>query len=105
MVSSAFAIDLEALARLSPDLVIAWKDSFRAADIARLEALGARVFVVQSRTLAEIPRLLAVTAALSGGDAGPATRAFESRPRDAARALRGQAAGARLPRDLAPARS
>jgi len=78
VVSSAFAIDLEALARLSPDLVIAWKDSFRAADVARLEALGARVFVVQSRTLAEIPRLLEVTAALTGGDAGPATRAFES---------------------------
>ncbi len=78
VVSSAFAVDLEALARLSPDLVIAWKDSFRAADIARLEALGARVFVVQSRTLAEIPRLLEVTAALSGGDAGPATRAFEA---------------------------
>ncbi len=79
VVSSAFTIDLEALAKLSPDLVIAWKDSFRAADIPRLEALGARVFVVQSRTLAEIPRLLAVTAALSGGDAGPATREFESR--------------------------
>jgi iron complex transport system substrate-binding protein len=78
VVSSAFAVDLEALARLSPDLVIAWKDSFRAADIARLEAMGARVFVVQSRTLAEIPRLLEVTAALSGGDAGPAARAFET---------------------------
>jgi len=34
--------------------------------------------VVQSRTLAEIPRLLAVVAALSGGDAAPATRAYES---------------------------
>ena len=79
VVSSAFTIDMEALAKLSPDLVIAWKDSFRAADIPRLEALGARVFVVQSRTLSEIPRLLAVTAALSGGDAAPATRAFESR--------------------------
>ena len=79
VVSTAFAIDMEALARLSPDLVIAWKDSFRATDIARLEALGARVFVVQSRTLAEIPRMLAVAAALSGGDDAPATRAFESR--------------------------
>ena len=78
VVSTAFAIDLEALAKLSPDLVIAWKDSFRPADVARLESLGARVFVVQSRTLAEIPRLLAVVAALSGGDAAPATRAYES---------------------------
>ncbi len=79
VVSSANAVDLEALARLAPDLVIAWKDSFRPADIARLEALGARVFVVQSRRLAEIPRLLAVTAALTGGDAAAATGAFESR--------------------------
>lgn len=79
VVSNAFAIDFEALARLAPDLVIAWKDSFRPADIARLEALGARVFVTQSRTLAEIPRLLAFTAALAGGDAGPATRDYESR--------------------------
>ena len=79
VVSSAFTIDMEALAKLSPDLVIAWKDSFRAADIPRLEALGARVFVVRSRTLSEIPRLLAVTAALSGGDAGPASREFDAR--------------------------
>lgn len=78
-VSSAFGVDLEALAKLAPDLVIAWKDSFRAADIPRLEALGARVVVVQSRTLAEIPRLLAVTAALTGADAAPATRAYETR--------------------------
>jgi iron complex transport system substrate-binding protein len=78
-VSTAFGVDLEALAKLAPDLVIAWKDSFRAADIPRLEALGARVVVVQSRTLAEIPRLLAVTAALTGTDASPATRAFEAR--------------------------
>lgn len=78
-VSSAFGVDLEALAKLAPDLVIAWKDSFRAADIPRLEALGARVVVVQSRTLAEIPRLLAVTATLTGADAAPATRAYEAR--------------------------
>lgn len=79
VVSTAFAIDLEALAKLAPDLVIAWKDSFRTVDIARLEALGARVFVLETRTLAEIPRLLAVTAALAGGDAGPAVRDYESR--------------------------
>ena len=79
VVSSAAGIDMEALARLSPDLVIAWKDSFRREDIARLEALGASVFVVQSRSLAEIPRLLAITASLTGGDATSATRAYESR--------------------------
>lgn len=79
VVSSATSLDLEALAKLAPDLVIAWKDSFRPADIARLEALGARVFVVHSRTLEGIPRLLAVTAALTGGDALAATRDYASR--------------------------
>jgi iron complex transport system substrate-binding protein len=78
VVSTAVAIDMEAVARLGPDLVIAWKDSFRTADIGRLEAVGASVFVLQSRTLADIPRLLAVTAALAGTDARPATRAFET---------------------------
>jgi len=79
VVSTAFAIDMEALARLSPDLLIAWKDSFRPSDIARLESLGAQVFVLQTRGLGDIPRLLEVTAMLSGGDAGPATRDFETR--------------------------
>jgi iron complex transport system substrate-binding protein len=79
VISSAAGIDMEALAKLAPDLVIAWKDSFRREDIGRLEALGSRVFVVQSRSLAEIPRLLALTASLTGGDATNATRAYESR--------------------------
>lgn len=79
VVSTAFAIDMEALARLSPDLVIAWKDSIRPSDIGRLEALGARVFVVQTRRLGEIARLLETTATLTGGDAGPATRDYEAR--------------------------
>jgi iron complex transport system substrate-binding protein len=79
VVSTAFAIDMEALAKLSPDLVIAWKDSFRSADIGRLEALGAQVFVVQSRTLGEIARLLSLTASLAGTDATTAVRAYESR--------------------------
>lgn len=79
VVSSATGIDFEALARLSPDLVIAWKDSFRPDDVARLEALGAKVYVARTRKLADIVPLLAVTAALAGADAGPATRAYESR--------------------------
>ncbi len=82
VVSSAAGLDLEALARLAPDLVIAWTDSFRPADIPRLEALGARVFVVRSRSLEQIPRLLDLVARLAGGDAGPATREFAGRLAD-----------------------
>ncbi len=79
VVSSSAGIDLEAVARLSPDLVIAWRDSFRVESIPRLEALGARVYVDTSRTLADVPRLLRDVAALSGTDAGPAVRAYETR--------------------------
>lgn len=79
VVSSAIGIDFEALARLSPDLVIAWKDSFRPDEAARLEALGAKVYVARTRKLADIGPLLTATAALAGLDAGPATRAFDSR--------------------------
>lgn len=79
VVSTAFSIDFEALARLSPDLVIAWKDSFRPADIPRLEALGAKVAVLGSRGLADIPHVLSATAALLGADAGPSVRAYRSK--------------------------
>jgi iron complex transport system substrate-binding protein len=67
------------VAKLSPDLVIAWRDSFRVESIPRLESMGARVYVDASRTLADVPRLLRDVAALAGTDAGPAVRAYESR--------------------------
>lgn len=79
VVSSSAGIDLEAAARLAPDLVIAWRDSFRVESIPRLEALGAKVYVDASRTLADVPRLLRDVAALSGGQAGPAVQAYETR--------------------------
>jgi len=79
VVSSSAGIDLEAVARLSPDLVIAWRDSFRVESIPRLEALGARVYVDASRTLADVPRLLRDVAVLTGRDAESAVRAYEAR--------------------------
>jgi len=79
VVSSSAGIDFEAVAKLAPDLVIAWRDSFRVESIPRLESLGARVYVDSSRTLADVPRLLRDVAALAGTDAGPAVRAYESR--------------------------
>lgn len=91
VVATAAGIEWESLARLAPDLVIAWEDGFRPGDAARLEALGARVFVARSRSLADIAPLLRDVARLTGGDAGPATQAFEGalaalRARHAARA-------------------
>lgn len=77
VVATASGIEWESLARLQPDLVIAWEDGFRLADAARLEALGARVFVARSRSLDDIVPLLGAVARLTGGDGGPPTRAFE----------------------------
>ena len=79
VVSSSAGVDLEAVARLAPDLVIAWRDSFRVETIPRLEALGARVYVDASRTLADVPRLLRDVAVLAGTDAGSAVRSYEAR--------------------------
>ncbi len=78
-VSSSAGVDLEAVARLAPDLVIAWRDSFRLESIPRLEALGATVYVDASRTLADVPKLLRDVATLAGTDAGPAARAYGTR--------------------------
>jgi iron complex transport system substrate-binding protein len=91
VVSSSAGIDLEAVARLAPDLVVAWRDSFRVESIPRLEALGAAVYVDTSRTLADVPRLLRDVAALAGGDAGPAVRAYETRLASLRRAKAGRA--------------
>jgi ABC-type Fe3+-hydroxamate transport system substrate-binding protein len=79
VVSSSAGIDLEAVARLAPDLVIAWRDSFRLESIARLEALGARVYVDTSRKLADVPKLLRDVATLAGTQPGPAVRTYETR--------------------------
>ena len=72
-VGNAFDFSLERIAALHPDLVLVWKDSVRAADIERIEGFGARVFVLQARALADVPRALERVATLTGGDpVGPA---------------------------------
>jgi iron complex transport system substrate-binding protein len=78
-VGNAFTFSLERIAALHPDLVLAWKDSVRAADIERLEGFGARVFVVEARTLADVPRALESVARLTGGDAAPAVREYRAK--------------------------
>ena len=91
VVSSSTGIDLESVARLSPALVIAWRDSFRVEQIPRLEALGARVYVDASRTLADVPRLLRDVGMLTGQDAAPAVRAYKSRLEAVMKAQAGKA--------------
>jgi len=78
-VGNAFTFSLERIAALHPDLVLVWKDSVRAGDIARLEDLGARAFVVEARTLADVPRVLESVARLTGGDAGAVVRDYRAK--------------------------
>lgn len=66
-------IDLERLARLRPDLVIAWKSGNHAGDLAQLEKLGLKVYVTEPRRISDIPRLVRAIGALAG-TAGQANR-------------------------------
>ena len=59
VVSSAAGVSLEQLAALRPDLVLAWRDSFRVEDIERISAFGAAVYVASGRRLDDVPGLLA----------------------------------------------
>ena len=78
VVSSAVGVALESLAVLKPDFVIAWRDSFRVEDIARIERFGAAVFVAHGRRLADVPKLLQVFGSASGLDVSRVSARFES---------------------------
>ena len=65
-VSSAVGVSIESVAALKPDLVLAWQDAIRPADIERFTALGIPVFVAQARRLDDVPRLLEVLGTLGG---------------------------------------
>jgi iron complex transport system substrate-binding protein len=65
-VATGAGFSLEQLAKLKPDLVIAWRDGFRKDDIERISGYGATVFVAQARRLEDIPRLLIAIGAMTG---------------------------------------
>jgi len=81
VVGDAVALHLEQLLSLKPDLVITWTSGSRAANTARVEALGIRVLSVDARTLDDIPRLLRMIGAIAGSidQAEQAARNFEER--------------------------
>jgi iron complex transport system substrate-binding protein len=91
-IGDASSIDAERVLSLRPDLVIGWKSGNRAADIARLERLGFKLFVIEPATLADVPRVLRAIGLLAGtaAKAGAAAREFE----DGLQALRVRYAGA-----------
>jgi iron complex transport system substrate-binding protein len=78
VVSSALGVSLEQVAALKPDLVIAWKDSFRVEDIDPLQRVGAAVYVAHGRRLEDVPGLLRVLGTVTGLDAGKVAARFQS---------------------------
>ena len=78
VVSSALGVSLEQVAALKPDLVLAWRDSFRVEDIDPLERVGAAVFVVHGRRLDDVPGLLRVLGTFTALDVSGVTTKFRS---------------------------
>ncbi len=65
-VADANGVSFESLLAVKPDMVLAWKGGTKSLDIARIEALGVPVFVVDIRTLADVPRVVRVLGTLLG---------------------------------------
>jgi iron complex transport system substrate-binding protein len=78
VVSSALGVSLEQVAALKPDLVVAWRDSFRVEDIDPLERVGAAVYVAHGRRLDDIPGLLRVLGTFTGLDVSSNISRFQS---------------------------
>src|SRR5262245_27880164 len=78
-VATAISLSLEPLLALQPDLVLAWRDTIRSEDIARLETFGIAIFVAQAKTLEDVPRVLAQVGALTGHDTAALAQAYRSR--------------------------
>ena len=53
-VSSYQGVDFEAILRLKPDLILAWRGGNKAQDLARLESLGFYIFYSSPKTLDDI---------------------------------------------------
>lgn len=80
-IGDASSVDLERVAALKPDLVVAWKSGNHDADIAKLARMDYPVFVTEPRRLSDIPRLLRALGALAGTRqaADHAAEAFEQK--------------------------
>ncbi len=78
---SATSLDLESVAALRPDLVIAWESGNSAVQLAKLRALGLPLFVSQPRRIEDIAASIARFGELAGTEAvaTAAARAFSAR--------------------------
>ena len=68
VVASYGRVDLERVIALRPQLVLAWQSGNPPLQIGRLERLGIPVFVTETRTLADIPRIVRLVGRLAGTD-------------------------------------
>jgi len=81
-------VDLEAVAALKPDLVIAWQSGNRDTHLERLTALGIPVYVNEPRSLEAVAQSLAQFGRLAGTEATADAAAAAFRQRRAALAAR-----------------
>ena len=81
-------VNLEAVAALRPDLVVAWRSGNRDAHLDRLRALGIPVFINEPRSLDDVARSLEKLGRLAGTDAVAAEAAQAFRTRHAGLAAR-----------------
>ena len=75
VVADSAHVDFEAIARLKPDLVLAWRSGNRARDLAQLEARGFRLFVTEPSRLEDVPRIVRAIGQLGGTEAEAAVHA------------------------------
>jgi iron complex transport system substrate-binding protein len=80
-IGSSAAFDLERIAHLKPDLVVAWRSGNPPGQVAQLRRLGIPVFVNEPQRLEDIPASLRRLGQLAGTAraAEPAARSFEQR--------------------------
>jgi iron complex transport system substrate-binding protein len=78
-VGDAARVDAEKLIALGPDLVLGWRSGNPPAEVSRLQRLGLRVLVTETRRLDEIPALVRTIGAVAGTRAAAerSARAFD----------------------------
>jgi iron complex transport system substrate-binding protein len=78
-VAAGPGFSIERIAALKPDLVLAWRDGIKPADVERMSSAGATVFVASAKQLEDVPRLLQLVGQLTGRNPSAAITGFESR--------------------------
>ncbi|HMW53493.1 MAG TPA: cobalamin-binding protein [Zoogloea sp.] len=87
-VGSYTAVDMEKVAALKPDLVVAWKSGNRDAHLDKLRALGIPVFINEPRRIEDVARSLTQLGRLAGTEAAAEAAAQAFRARQGALAAR-----------------